>query len=270
MNPETACVNDGSARRDNLRRYRRRHGGCEVRAWVVRIGDYRVCCDGDVRAGAGRGRNHPQLVELMRIDYGDGTRERSHGSEVGKRRRRPGERVREAELKCRGNRFCCTEVRELDPQLARVETVDRENLSRHGDRNGLGNYSLVCHEISLGCGGRAESKLPLPGILQRPGAKRMKSPPVTQPPPEARKEPMAKGRGRFVGLLCLGKEKYQPMVIEMLDGVVIRAENLSKPRTDTMNNVTVVGDSLASARMTVTVGIQRHLVDRASELWPKS
>lgn len=87
--------------------------------------------------------------------------------------------------------------------------------------------------------------------------------------PAAPKKTSLKGRGRFVGLLAVGKEKYQAIAIEIVDGEIVSSERLSRPSTSTTNGVTIEGDALASAAMQVAIGMQRYVRDRASELWQK-
>lgn len=94
----------------------------------------------------------------------------------------------------------------------------------------------------------------------------MKATTIAAPAP---KKVSLKGRGRFVGLLAVGKEKYQAIAIELVDGEIVSAERLSRPSTSTTNGVTIEGDALASSAMQVAIGMQRFVRDRASELWQK-
>ena len=92
----------------------------------------------------------------------------------------------------------------------------------------------------------------------------MKMPPANQPVPTSKKP--LKGRGRFVGLVSTGKERYVPALVETKDGEIV---SIGTPKTDTMNGVTTVGESLANAALTAQIAFQRNLKDKASELWSK-
>ena len=95
----------------------------------------------------------------------------------------------------------------------------------------------------------------------------MKMPPANQPVPTSKKP--LKGRGRFVGLVSTGKERYVPALVETKDGEIVSIEVIGTPKTDTMNGVTTVGESLANAALTAQIAFQRNLKDKASELWNK-
>lgn len=74
-------------------------------------------------------------------------------------------------------------------------------------------------------------------------------------------------RGRFVGLICPGKEKYQAAMIETLDGVVTSVTPLGTPSTTSTNKI--VGDSIHVAWMAVQLGMAKWIRDKANDLWPK-
>lgn len=95
----------------------------------------------------------------------------------------------------------------------------------------------------------------------------MKMPPSTQPVPSSKKP--LKGRGRFVGLVATGKERYAPALIETLNGEIVSFEVLGTLKTDTLNGVTVTGESLPNAALVAQIAFQRNLKDKASDLWSK-
>lgn len=95
----------------------------------------------------------------------------------------------------------------------------------------------------------------------------MKMPPANQPPPTSKKP--LKGRGRFVGLVSTGKERYVPALIETKDGEIVSLEVIGIPKTDTMDGVTTVGETLSNAALVAQIAFQRNLKDKASELWSK-
>lgn len=89
----------------------------------------------------------------------------------------------------------------------------------------------------------------------------MKTPPASQPPP------IPKGfRGRFVGLVATGKERYQVVLIETAGDVVTKREVLSAGRTDTVQGQMVTGDPLPNALLQLNVGLTKR-VREASDLW---
>ena len=97
----------------------------------------------------------------------------------------------------------------------------------------------------------------------------MKMPPANQVVPTVAKKQPLKGRGRFVGLVATGKERYAPALIETLNGEIVSFEVLGTLKTDTLNGVTVTGESLPNAALVAQIAFQRNLKDKASDLWAK-
>ena len=92
----------------------------------------------------------------------------------------------------------------------------------------------------------------------------MKTPPATQPQPVAVKGP----RGRFVGLVATGKERYQVVLLEMTGDVVTKREVLEAGRTDMVQGKLVTGDPLPNALLGLNTAIAKRVRD-ASDLWMK-
>ena len=88
-------------------------------------------------------------------------------------------------------------------------------------------------------------------------------PPVSQPPPVLKRH-----RGRFVGLVATGKERYQVVLLETCGDVVTKREVLEAGRTDMMQGVPVTGDPLPNALMQLNVAFTKRLRE-ASDLWMK-
>ena len=89
----------------------------------------------------------------------------------------------------------------------------------------------------------------------------MKTPPVSQPPPAPKGH-----RGRFVGLVATGKERYQVVLLETVGDVVTKREVLSAGRTDMVEGKQVTGDPLPNSMMNLNVAIAKR-VREATDLW---
>jgi hypothetical protein len=73
-------------------------------------------------------------------------------------------------------------------------------------------------------------------------------------------------KGRFVGVVGVGKERYQTVLIETVGDVVVLREVLFAGRSDVVQGKPVQGDPLASTLSNVNVSIGKHLRD-ISDLW---
>ena len=73
-------------------------------------------------------------------------------------------------------------------------------------------------------------------------------------------------KGRFVGVVGVGKERYQVHLIETVGETVVRREVLYAGRLDTVQGKPVQGESLASTLSNVNVSVGKHLRD-VSDLW---
>ena len=74
-------------------------------------------------------------------------------------------------------------------------------------------------------------------------------------------------KGRFVGLVGVGKERYQVHLIETVGQTVVRREVLYAGRKDVINGVEVQGDTLAAALSNLNAAMGKHLRDNVSDLW---
>ena len=89
----------------------------------------------------------------------------------------------------------------------------------------------------------------------------MKMPPVSQP------LPTSKGpRGRFIGLVATGKERYQVVLLETVGETVTKREVISAGRTDTVGGRPVTGDPLPSAFLQLNVALAKRIRE-ATDLW---
>lgn len=75
--------------------------------------------------------------------------------------------------------------------------------------------------------------------------------------------------GRFVGLVAVGKERYQVQVLDVAGDVITKRETYEAGKDDVVNGVTVAGLSLASAWYAFQQAAGQRLKDRASELWQR-
>lgn len=73
-------------------------------------------------------------------------------------------------------------------------------------------------------------------------------------------------RGRFIGLVAVGKERYQVHLIETVGQTVVRREVLYAGRTDTIGGKLVTGDGIAAAFSSLNSALGKHLRE-ASDLW---
>lgn len=73
-------------------------------------------------------------------------------------------------------------------------------------------------------------------------------------------------RGRFVGLVATGKERYQVHLIETVGQHVVRREVLAAGRLDTVGGKPVQGDTIASAFQSLNAAVGKYLRE-ASDLW---
>jgi hypothetical protein len=92
----------------------------------------------------------------------------------------------------------------------------------------------------------------------------MKTPPptVTSAVPTAPKGP----RGRFIGLVATGKERYQVVLLETVGDVVVKRVTLMAGRTDMVQGKQVTGDPLPNALLGINVALAKHLRE-ATDLW---
>ena len=74
-------------------------------------------------------------------------------------------------------------------------------------------------------------------------------------------------RGRFVGLVGVGKERYQVHLVETIGEVVVKREVLLAGRRDVVQGVEVQGESLAVALEALKNALTKRIRDTASELW---
>lgn len=74
-------------------------------------------------------------------------------------------------------------------------------------------------------------------------------------------------KGRFVGLVGVGRERYQVHLIETVGQTVVRREVLYAGRQDVVGGVPVQGDTLAVSLSNLNAALGRHLRDTVSELW---
>lgn len=75
--------------------------------------------------------------------------------------------------------------------------------------------------------------------------------------------------GRFVGLVAVGKERYQIHVLDVLGDVIEKREVYEAGKDDVVNGVTVPGLSLASAWYAFQQAAGRSVKDKASEFWQR-
>jgi len=73
-------------------------------------------------------------------------------------------------------------------------------------------------------------------------------------------------KGRFVGLVAVGRERYQVHLIETVGQTVVRREVLSAGRGDVVDGKRIQGDTLAAAYSALTAAMGKHLRE-ASDLW---
>lgn len=87
-----------------------------------------------------------------------------------------------------------------------------------------------------------------------------------KPKPTVKLEPLRKGR--FVGLVGSGDERYQVHLIETEGDKVTRREVLVEGRIDTIRGSLCQGESLAVAKSAFHVQVGKHLTD-VTDLWRK-
>ena len=89
-----------------------------------------------------------------------------------------------------------------------------------------------------------------------------------QKPPDMKAKPPTAGgpRGRFVGLVSAGRERYQVVMLETVGDVVVTRKVVDAGRADVVQGKPVVGNSLASALSSINVAVGRYLRD-VSDLW---
>jgi len=74
-------------------------------------------------------------------------------------------------------------------------------------------------------------------------------------------------KGRFLGLVATGRERYQVVMMETVGDQVTKREVLDAGRADVVNGVPLTGNSLHVALAQLNVYLQKRLRDVASELW---
>lgn len=85
--------------------------------------------------------------------------------------------------------------------------------------------------------------------------------PASPPQPQAPQVP-----GRFVGLEAVGRELYQTVLLETLDGRVVRREVVESGREEERNGRVVRGASLAVAMGALSRAVAKRLRD-VGQLW---
>jgi len=87
---------------------------------------------------------------------------------------------------------------------------------------------------------------------------------------ESPKSPMPPSTaGRFVGLVAVGKERYQVHVLEMVGDVIEKREVYEAGKDDIVNGLPVPGLSLASAWYSFQQAAGKSVKDNASSLWQR-
>lgn len=90
---------------------------------------------------------------------------------------------------------------------------------------------------------------------------------MQKPPDMKLPAPKAGGpRGRFVGLVSTGRERYQVVMLETVGDVVVTRKVVDAGRTDVVQGKFVTGNMLASALAALNVALGRYLRD-VSDLW---
>lgn len=74
-------------------------------------------------------------------------------------------------------------------------------------------------------------------------------------------------KGRFIGLVGSGHERYQVHLIETVGETVVRREVLYAGRKDMVRGVEVQGEGLAAALASLNAALGKHLRDNVSDLW---
>lgn len=75
-------------------------------------------------------------------------------------------------------------------------------------------------------------------------------------------------KGRFIGIVGTGKERYQIHLIETLGEKVVRREILHAGRTELVQGRMTTGDGLAVTRANFNASVAKKLLD-ISDLWKK-
>lgn len=73
-------------------------------------------------------------------------------------------------------------------------------------------------------------------------------------------------KGRFIGVVAVGRERYQVHLIETVGTHVVRREVLYAGRMDTVGGKPVQGDTLAATFSNLNAALGKHLRD-VSDLW---
>lgn len=73
-------------------------------------------------------------------------------------------------------------------------------------------------------------------------------------------------KGRFVGLVGVGRERYQVHLLETVGQTVVKRTVLYAGRKDVVGGVEVQGDSLPAALANLNAAMGKHLRE-ASDLW---
>lgn len=74
-------------------------------------------------------------------------------------------------------------------------------------------------------------------------------------------------KGRFIGLVGVGHERYQVHLLETVGETVVRREVLYAGRKDIVRGVEVEGEGIAQSLHSLNAALGKHLRDNASELW---
>lgn len=86
--------------------------------------------------------------------------------------------------------------------------------------------------------------------------------------PKSEEKPKSEDKGRFVGVVGVGHERYQVHLIETVGEKVVRREVLSAGRTEMVKGKMVTGNSLAVTRADLNTAVARKLLD-VTDLWRK-
>lgn len=75
-------------------------------------------------------------------------------------------------------------------------------------------------------------------------------------------------RGRFIGAVAVGKERYQVHLLELVGDTVVRREVLNAGKVDKLSDGTTVrGDGLAVTLANINTAVSKFLRGGLSMLW---
>jgi hypothetical protein len=89
---------------------------------------------------------------------------------------------------------------------------------------------------------------------------------IPQPPPPKSPQSAPPVKGRFIGLEATGKELYRVVMLETVDGKVVRTEVLEPGRPETRDGREIRGASIAVALHAFNLAVSKRL-HNASDLW---